>query len=476
MNMSSRPVIVLEFNELTATLMDRFIAAGHLPHFAALRSQSQAFLTDANESQDDLEPWIQWITVHTGLPYSRHRIRNLGDSARLTAPAIWDHVSAAGDPVWVCGSMNGSYAPGLRGAVLPDPWSVNVKPNDESLLPYFNFVRTNVLEYTRDSMPLSARDIYSFVSFMVRNGLTPDTAGKLLRQLVQERVAPVRWRRASCLDMLQWDLFVNRYQQLRPRLSTFFVNSTAHYQHAYWRNMQPELFSLKPSDTEQKSLASAVLYGYRQMDTLVRKAMQLAGDEAVLLFVSALGQQPCLNYEQTGGKTFYKPLDVNKVVAFAGLDTGAVRAEPVMSEQFHLRFRDAEAASQGAAALARVRLVADGRAVLRTEPHGDSLIAGCALFGQIDEATPVTNGQSQSAFGDLFYHVDLTKSGMHHRIGMCWIRVPGMAGSRYSEPRPLIDVAPTILDLTGLPKGAEMPGTSMRDAWDASLNVRTAAA
>jgi len=46
-------VILVEFNELSPVLMDKFIAAGKLPSFERLRGESQVYLTDAQEQQSD---------------------------------------------------------------------------------------------------------------------------------------------------------------------------------------------------------------------------------------------------------------------------------------------------------------------------------------------------------------------------------------------------------------------------------------
>src|SRR5688572_2600541 len=99
-------LILAEFNELSPVLMDKFIAAGKLPNFERLRRESEAYLTAAGEEQDDLEPWIQWVTVHSGLTYSEHGIRDLGDGYKLDRKNVWDLLSDAGKRVWVCGSMN----------------------------------------------------------------------------------------------------------------------------------------------------------------------------------------------------------------------------------------------------------------------------------------------------------------------------------------------------------------------------------
>jgi len=54
-----KPLILLEFNELSPTLMDRFIAEGKLPNFAKLRARSQVCVTETDEVVTNLEPWIQ---------------------------------------------------------------------------------------------------------------------------------------------------------------------------------------------------------------------------------------------------------------------------------------------------------------------------------------------------------------------------------------------------------------------------------
>jgi predicted AlkP superfamily phosphohydrolase/phosphomutase len=64
-------------------------------------------------------------------------------------------------------------------------------------------------------------------------------------------------------------------------------------------------------------------------------------------------------------------------------------------------------------------------------------------------------------FFDLFYHVDNTKSGMHHPEGLFWVRVPGESAGTQAAPVPLTDVAPTILDLLDLPIPAAMSGRAL---------------
>ena len=269
----------MEFNELSPVLMEKFIDAGKLPNFKRFHDESQVFTTEADAPAPDLEPWIQWVTVHSGIPYAEHQIHHLGDGHKLE-DTIWDLLSDAGKSVWVCGSMNINYETPINGWVLPDPWVTKVSPTpDEVLDPYYRFVSANVQEHTSGNVHLTRSDQLAFLRFMATHGLRPATVAAIVGQLARERRADIGWKRAVMLDRLQFDLFRRHYKRARPDFSTFFLNSTAHYQHLYWRNMEPEHFKVKPDAGEQEVYEEAILFGYEQMDRLLGELLDLAGDD-----------------------------------------------------------------------------------------------------------------------------------------------------------------------------------------------------
>src|SRR5689334_1446285 len=139
-------VIVLEFNELTPSLMDRFIGEASLPAFERVRRESIVCISDAEEEPPFLEPWIQWVTVHTGLSCAEHNVRDLDDGPKLRVPRVWDLVSDAGKSIWICGSMNaGIQRRSSRDLFLPDPWTTVAEPHPQELFrPYYHFVRSYV--------------------------------------------------------------------------------------------------------------------------------------------------------------------------------------------------------------------------------------------------------------------------------------------------------------------------------------------
>jgi hypothetical protein len=452
---AERSVILLEFNELSPRLMAQFIEAGQLPNFRRLQRESCAYVTDAEEVAPQLEPWIQWITVHTGLGYREHGVFDLGDGHKLGAPRLWDLASAAGRRVLVCGSMNIGYQQPINGVVLPDPWSVGISPHPAELRPYYDFVSRMVQEYTRGDVPLSRADQARFLAFMLTHGLSAATVRAIAAQLLAERRGPSGWKRVAIMDRLQWDVFRWYYKKDRPHLATFFINSTAHLQHAYWRNMDPEPFSLKPSPAEQAEYSGAVLYGYQQMDRLVGECLQLAGPNTSVVLCTALSQQPCLTYEAVGGKTFYKPRDAERLFRFAGI-THPYQYAPLMSEEFHVYLDTEDTARETVTRLTALRV--DGRAAMRARSSGREVFGGCALFDEVGDGArlEVPGGQPSARFLDLFYGVDTKKSGMHHPDGLLWIRTPSRRHVVRAERVSLRAVAPTMLSLLGLARPASM--------------------
>lgn len=454
-------VIVLEFNELCPELMQKFMQQGVLPNFSRLHRDSQIYVTDAEEPAPNLEPWIQWVTFHSGQSFDDHGVFRLGDGQKLQTRQVWDLLSEQGFKVWVCGSMNVRYDRPINGAVLPDPWTVAAAPFPKQMFDsYLPFIQRHVREHTNDRVPLTRRDYLRFIAFMASHGLSLRTASAIAWQLGGEQIRHQRkWRRAAVLDRLQFDVFRWYYEKEKPDFSTFFSNSTAHLQHMHWRNMDPEPFKLKPTTEDQLEFQHAVRYGYQMMDQLVGEVLDMAEPNVTIVLASALSQQPCLTFEESGGKTFYRPRVFERLLEYAGIAPPFV-VEPVMSEQFHVHFDSQEAASEAANKL-RNLMVAGQPAMLARE-SGTSVFAGCCLFHQLDAELLLERMHNASLpFFQLFYQVEGLKSGKHHPDGILWIRDASRRHRRYPAKVPLRNVAPTLLREFGITPPPYMTGISL---------------
>lgn len=451
-------VILLEFNELTPTLLDGFFERGLLPNFRRFYDESHVYVTDAEEKGMLLNPWVQWVTVHTGLSAAEHGLTELNEGHLLDKPRVWDLASRAGMSSFICGSMNVGHDPDLNGWVVPDPWSTTVDtyPDGSGLEHFYRFVQTQVQEHTNDSVPLGPTQYARFLSFMLSHGMSTETTAAIVKQLAAEKLrSGGRWKRAVLLDKLQFDVFRAIHRKHRPNFSTLFLNSTAHMQHAYWRNMDPDAFEKKPTEDEQREYGGAVLFGYEEMDRLMAQVMELAGSDTTIVFTSGLGQQPFLGMEEEGGRKFYRPRSFEALTEFVGI-TAKHHCTPVMSEEFQIHFEDS--ADMDASIPILEGLTMDGREVLtmRRDANG-ALSTGCKIYHGVDEDAEITTHDGRTGkFFDLFYGAATVKSGSHHPDGVFWVRTPQRGHAVHEGRVSLRSVAPTLLSLLGLKAPAHM--------------------
>ena len=443
---NTKPLILIEFNELCPPLLDRWMAEGRLPNFKAFYDSSQVFVTDSDETDPvNLEPWIQWYSLHTGLPFRDHKVFHLTDGPQAGHRDIWRALLENGKSVGNFLSMNAGRFEAEGSYFVPDPWCTGEAPFPASLGRFHRFIASQVQEhYSEDNRP-SVGEFMSFIGFMLANGLRASTVSAILRQLVAERVQSrhLTWKRASILDRLQFDVFRHHQRRYRPDFATFFANSTAHFQHTYWRHMAPEEFDSRPEDDEIARYQDAIFHGYLQMDSLLGQFFDLAGDHTVLALASALSQQPYLADEATGGHFYYRPRDVDALLAGLGIDCEDVN--PVMTHQYLMRFGDETRAVAAQAILERVRL--EGAPVFECKRRqADSLYFGCSIRTLVaEDARPTMAGENTGdvRFYDLFSRLGHTKSGRHHPDGIFWVRTG--RHEAHAEKVSILDVMPTIL-------------------------------
>jgi len=429
-------LILLEFNELCPDFIDRFIAEGRLPNFARLRASSRKFLT--HTSEEVLEPWIQWVTLHTGVPLSEHGIFDLDEADKLKHETFWEALQ--GDNVLLLSPMNVKFKPGRESIFVPDPWAASQTASDE-VKPFYKFIRSAVTSHARTDR-FDARDALGAVRFLLGHGLSLGSVLSALEQLWRERFSSgdVKWRRATILDLLLWDTFQHYWKDPRsPRVGVFFSNATAHYQHKYWSHHDPQDFTLKPSADEIRDYGEAIRFGYEAHDRLIGKAMKLAGEDTVVALCTALSQQPMRDYEARGGKAMFIPRGYPELLSFLGAPAG--RAEALMAEESWLHF-DSPAAAAAAREAIKAARTSEGHPVFKTraqEEQGRSFIVGCGVLASEvgpDTAIIASDG-ARARFFDHFLKMSTVTSGKHHPDGIFWLSDPADSAPDTVERLPL---------------------------------------
>lgn len=446
MHAGGRPVILLEFNELCPDLLARWMNQGLLPNFRKFHSQSRVLAGQADVAeQRHLEPWIQWYSLHTGFGYDQHQVFHLTDGPRRRLKDIWGLLLENGYTVANCAGMN---APGFRSPgsfYLPDPWCNSQEPYPPELQAYQRLVLTKVQENSNAAAAPQKHAHLKFLQFWTTHGASLDSIGAILRQLLREAFGRNQsWRRATLLDKVQYDIFSNYWRRLRPDFASFFINSTAHFQHAYFHLLEPQPFDgspQKPADSDHKD---AVLFGYQEMDRLLARFFELEKEGAMLVFSTALSQRP----NPDAGLVYYRPHDISALLAKVGVEPA--RLLPVMAHQYSAEFPTQEAAERAMERLAGI--------LYRGSPIFDvtirkpsSLFFGVGAHGEIsrDARLEFTTSESPSVdFYDVLYRLPHTKSGMHQGQSALWFKTNDFRV--HDEAVSILDVLPTLLEYYGV--------------------------
>lgn len=445
----TRPVLVLELNELCPPILDRMMAAGELPNFQALHARSDVHVTWTDDK--DLEPWVQWVTLHTGCKQEVHGAKELDEGYKIKTPRIWDTLDGMGYSTLVFGSMNsGASSDGVF--LVPDPWSVRVPATDPSYKAFHEFISFNVTEHTNKRAKPGGKLALEFARFMVSRGLSISTTMSALRQLASEKTSgrDMKWRRAMILDLLLWDVFENEYKRRRPDFATFFANSTAFLQHRYWRHMEPEAYQVKPSEAEMEAYGDAVESSYRHMDEIVGRAMKLVGPKGRIVFATALSQEANLRYEHIGGKFVYRPIDFEALAAFAGVK-GKTTFEPVMTHQAWASCASEQDAIAFEAAMNGLQ--SNGKSVMEWRRDGSRVFFWCGLISKVDGDMTLTNPAGETKdFSELFDLVGQVNNSQHNRSGAFWAQRDDAKSVVHEGHLPLEQVYGLLLDMFGARK------------------------
>ncbi len=471
----TKPIIFAEFNELCPALLDQWMAEGVLPNFKRLHDRSTVFETQADvEDSGQLEPWIQWYSLHTGLSYAQHGVFHLTEGAKANHDDLWHVLHAAGKKVGCFASMNSRPFAFDGSFFVADPWSENGNAAPAALNIYNRFIAQNVREYSNPGQKMGMADYVQFLSFMARHGLKPGTIAAILRQLAREKISDPRlsYQRVALMDRMQFDVFAHYQQRYRPDFSTFFINSTAHLQHSYWRSFQPERFSVQPNAIDLALYRDAIPFGYRAMDQLLGDLITLADVQgATLMFMTALSQQPFLKAEASGGKHFYRLRDVEAF--FKSFDLPFTHIDPTMTHQYLAHFGSETEKEKVRATLSAFRLSTKKVLFDFNAKDGEGLYFNCNLATAAPADLKIEDGKGGTwAFEEHFYAIDATKSGCHHPSGALWIS--GDTHHRVAEPVSILDVFPTTLDLMGVaapPLSARTGQTLLRHLTPSEYNL-----
>ena len=159
---------VVELNEFNIELLERAAVTLNLPHIKRILSFSSGVtLADQSKEHQGLDPWVQWVSIHSETRSQQHGIIRLGDVAKLQHEQIWERLAKKGVTTGVWGIMNGSRGNATTNAFFfADPWTFSEAPFPSKLANFLSlpvYYAKNYLSLSKGKLLASAFQTSKFI-------------------------------------------------------------------------------------------------------------------------------------------------------------------------------------------------------------------------------------------------------------------------------------------------------------------------
>lgn len=402
----NRKLIFVELNEINFSIVAQYIQLfpGRYPSLQLLLGK-HSIRTMAETNYEWLEPWIQWVSVHSGQSYQEHQIFRLGDIVGSKVPQLFEKAERMGARVGCVSPMNAENRLQRPAYFIPDPWTKT--PSDESW--WSRELSRAISQVVNDNSQsrVSTRSALMLFFSLLRFS-KPSHYGRYIGLAMRSRGAP--WRKALLLDLFLHDLHLKLFQRKNPDFSTIFLNAGAHIQHHYMLNAEPikELSPLRNPSWYVENRKDPVAELLEIYDTVVGELLHLKG--ADLIIATGLSQKP---YDRV--KFYYRLRNHEQFLMQIGINFQSVH--PLMTRDFLIEFDSSAAAEDAKVRLASLRVTESGLALFEEiDNRGKSLFVTLTYHCEISADTVLE-------FEDLRIHLlpqvvfVAIKNGMHQSMG-----------------------------------------------------------
>ena len=399
-------LIFIELNEINFDTATSYIERGeYLPGFTKLIDKGITN-TESEPEYENLEPWVQWPSVHTGKTYDEHKVFRLGDFVNSTDEQFFEQVEKAGFSVGAVSPMNASNKLENPAYFIPDPWTQT--PCDNSF--FSKSITDAIVQAVNDNSQskLTFKTIFNLgLAFVALVG--PSRYLPMAKYAFNALGKP--WRKALFLDMLLYEIHKTLFKRKNPNFSTLFLNAGAHIQHHYFFNSpyvdSPELknpawYIGKDDDPFLEML--------KVYDEMLTDLLELPNTEIIV--ATGLSQKP---YEQL--KFYYRLKDHASFLKKVGVEFADV--VPRMTRDFLVSFDTEQQALKAEQQLSKILVNNEVKLFEEIDNRGKDIFVVLTYPSEITNKTMITYSGKESQLGDLVTFVAI-KNGEHQSKGFAY--------------------------------------------------------
>ena len=398
--------ILLGLNELNFDYIKFHINQGLLPNFKKIFDIQPPVETTSENEYRLLEPWVQWVTIHSGKSYKEHNIFRLGDIVNYPELSqIFEELEAEGLSVGAVSPFNAENRLNNPAFFIPDPWTKTA--------PSGNWIIKALYQAVHQSVNDNAKSKLNFKS-MISLGLGLILYVPLLRwSHYLKTIFKIKkpGTKAIILDSLLADVHLTLWKKHKPDFSNLFLNSGAHIQHHYLFNSKAYQGDLKNPDWYCSVECDPLIQILSEYDYQIGKLLKLK--DVKLIIATGLHQQP---HEHL---TFYWRLKEHvKFAEMIGIENFS-EILPRMSRDFLVKFNKENDALNAENLLNSFYSSKDDIKIFKVDNRGASLFVELVYPNDIEENDSIYSKESNLKLEKFKSYIAFVaiKNGEHNGIG-----------------------------------------------------------
>jgi hypothetical protein len=238
MSKNNKNLLLLEINECNFAYF--FKVANkfnnkNINNYFYNKKNLKTYTRDKQEGYN-LDPWVQWVSVHTGLESSKHKVFRIGQKLDGKFYQIWDGLCAKGLSCSIWGAFNAILRKKNNIVnYMPDPWSFTqfAYPNNLNNL-------LKLSRYYAKTYPSSNNlKLILYFIFFLKEIIFSKTIIYILKNFSSFLLIFFKCRIKSFnlyffLDLISLVHFINIGKKSNTNFNIIALNCFAHYQHNYW--------------------------------------------------------------------------------------------------------------------------------------------------------------------------------------------------------------------------------------------------
>jgi hypothetical protein len=394
-----KKLILISLNELNFEALSEY----NLEKYPNLKFLIKNFKHTTSENEYHLlEPWIQWLTIYSGLSAKEHNVFRLGDADSKKINNIFNKIENLGLKVGAIMPMN--LPNNLKSAefFIPDPWTTS--STDGSYLSNLISLTLSKIVNTNATNKIGLNDLINlFLIFIIFFRF------KNLFYYIELLVKSLKkkYLKAIFLDLLLNDIFYKLNNKKKTNFSNIFFNGIAHIQHHYFFNSKINKSQIKNPDwyvgTKEDPFEDMLKY----YDLILSDYI---GGKIKYIITTGLTQKL---YDR---KKYYYRIKNYKIF----LNQFSIKFKkilPRMSRDFLIEFNSKEEAAKAEKILNKIRVTNDELLFNEIDNRGDTLFLTLTYPNEIFKETSITDGSIK--INNFYYNVNLVaiKNGMHDQKG-----------------------------------------------------------